>query len=135
MAKRTSHFLIQTSSGGDAEFSVAWSVTRWQPRVDVYETADALLIQVEAAGSDKKNRRLHYEAGQLIIEGQRDCRCWGEARCLQVEIDHGPIRRSLPLPSYADVANITARYEAGLLLITVPRLKPVAPQNVRVSIG
>jgi len=135
MANHIPHLLLQTSPTGDLEFGIGWSVTRWQPRTDVYETNKGLLIQVEAAGIDERDLRIQFEPGQLVIEGRRACPCFDEgAHCLQVEIDHGPFRRVLAIPAYADGNNITARYENGLLLITVPRRAPATPQNVRVAI-
>ena len=135
MAKHTTHLLLQTLPGSTIELGIAWGAPRWQPRVDIYETQDTILIQIEAAGLNEQNLRLHYEPGQLVIEGWRErpaLPC--PTRCLQVEIDYGPFARSLPLPPDADGRSIEASYQAGMLLITVPRQKPVEPQSVRVNV-
>ncbi|HVF11362.1 MAG TPA: Hsp20/alpha crystallin family protein [Abditibacteriaceae bacterium] len=141
MAKFTPHtiHLLHTLLGPDfdhGEFGMASHPPRWQPRVDMYETPGGIVIQVEAAGLDERQLRLHYEAGQLIVEGQRDrpaLPC--PARCLQVETDYGPFRRVLPLPADADGNAIEAHYRAGLLVITIARKQPAEPVNVRVSVA
>jgi HSP20 family molecular chaperone IbpA len=41
-----------------------------------------------------------------------------------MEIEYGPFRRVLPLPTEIDASAIEAHLEAGFLLITIPRQKP-----------
>ena len=123
MANRTITHLLQVLGTGDFEIGVAWSTsTLWQPRTDIYQADDAVLIQVEAPGCDEEELRLRFEPGQLIIEGVRECPTANAPhRCLQVEIERGPFRRVLPLPPDAAVEEIEARYQAGMLFIRVPR--------------
>jgi len=135
---RAIHFLhaLKDTDFDNGAFGMAFHPPRWQPRVDMYETAAGIIIQVEAAGLDEHQLRLHYEAGQLIVEGRRErpaLPC--QARCLQVETDYGPFRRVLPLPSDADGNAIEARYAAGLLVISVSRKQPSEPVNVRVAVS
>ena len=136
MARYTTHLLLQAPTGGNVEFGASWNSTQWQPRVDVYESADAIMIQVEAPGLDEGNLRLHFEQGHLVVEGRRlrpapTC----PVRALQVEISYGPFRRVLPLPADADGENIEANYQSGVLQITVPRRTQREPQNVRINVG
>ena len=126
---------LQGADFDNGEFGIAFHPPRWQPRVDMYETVDGIVIQVEAAGLDENQLRLHYEPGQLIVEGRRDRPVLpSPARCLQVETDYGPFRRALPLPPDADGNAIQARYQAGLLIITVSRKQPSEPAHIRVSV-
>lgn len=140
MAKRMAYFVMQ-GAPAEMEFGASWQ-GRWEPRADIYQTADAIHIQIEAPGLDETNLSLEYDPqpGQLIVEGRRDraglpgANLLQAARCLQVEIEYGPFRRAVPLPPDIDSSGIAATYQAGLLLITVPRKKPSAAVNLRVHI-
>ena len=106
----------------------------WQPHVDVYRNENGLLIQLEAPGVDEASLRLHFEAGALTIEGRRDRPALPPTtRCLCMEIEHGAFRRTVALPPDADSDAIEARYEAGLLTISVPLRQP-KPASRRVNI-
>ena len=50
-----------------------------------------------------------------------------------MEIDYGPFERSVALPADVDVENAEARYERGLLIVTLP-LAQAAPPQARVTI-
>lgn len=132
MAK-TTHFYIHTFR--NSPFEMAWaSESSWQPRVDIYQTENAILIHAEVAGVPEDRLRLHLENAQLVIEGERarpPLPC--AQHCLQVEITYGAFRRVLPLPPDADGNAIQAQYQAGILQITVPRKAP-KNQSVKVEI-
>lgn len=125
MARRT-HFFVRTFYAPTPEYDVSWaSETQWQPRVDVYQADDKILIHVEAPGLLEENLRLHFEDGALVVEGRRErpeLPC--PQHCLQVEISYGSFQRVLPLPRDIDSHNIHAEYSDGILQITVPRRSP-----------
>jgi HSP20 family protein len=135
MARRT-HFFVQTFRNASPEYGMAWlGETHWQPRVDIYQTEHEILIHVEAAGVREDDLRLHFENGNLVVEGRRDrpaVPCPQHA--LQVEISYGEFRRVLPLPRDIDGDNIRAEYSEGLLRITVPR-RQRETHNVKINVG
>jgi HSP20 family protein len=136
MAKLTAHLLLRPTPVFDADFGAGWGAPRWQPRIDIARTPEAILIHIEAAGLDDDTLRLHYEPGRLIIEGYRQRLALPQtAQCIQVEIAYGSFRREVLLPPEADGENIQAVYQAGLLLITVPVKPPTEPSTVRVNVG
>lgn len=113
----------------------AWRDARWQPRIDVYQGEQAISIQVEAPGLDEDQLRLRFDSGHLIIEGVRPRPVLdGPRRCLQMEIEHGPFRRVLSLPPEIDAARIEARYQSGLLSITIPRRTSPPNASTRINI-
>lgn len=104
----------------------------WQPRVDVYQVEDALLIQVEAPGLHLDDLNLHFEPGELLVEGRRAQPALpAPAHAMLVEMSYGPFRRRILLPPNCDGDGIKATYEAGILQISVPTRKP---ENLKVSI-
>lgn len=135
MASRIrTHLLLQALNGLENETS-AWTVAAWQPRVDVYEMSEAIVILVEAPGLKTDNLKLNFEPGELLIEGVRSRpELPVRARVALVEMNYGPFRRRFALPSDADGDGISASYDAGILQITVPRREKRAPQEISVKI-
>ena len=132
MAK-TTHFFIQTWRNPASE--AGWNAENsWQPRVDIYQSDDEILVHLEAAGIAEENLNLHLENGQLVIQGERrQQRLPCPQHCVQVEISYGAFRRVLPLPPDADAQNIRAVYQAGILQITISRQTKTS-QTVKVKI-
>lgn len=134
MAKNRYHFL-RVYQPGEAGWHSETPPLGFVPRVDVYRDESRMLIQVEAPGVAESSLRLHFEPGQLIIEGRRERPPLpSSARCLCVEIDYGAFRREVALPPDADADGIQARYQAGVLIIAVPLRRTTSLPPVRVNI-
>ncbi|MBM3493565.1 MAG: Hsp20/alpha crystallin family protein [Armatimonadetes bacterium] len=109
----------------------------WQPRVDVHETTDAIVIKMELAGVDGTTLRVHLSSDDryLTVSGQRheqeDERC-GRIRCYQLEIYFGPFERQIPIPGDARIHRdgISARYTNGMLIVALPK-RAFRPQEAR----
>lgn len=107
----------------------------WQPRLDIYEMDDAILIQIEAPGLHLEDLDLQWTPGQLLVAGVRSRPPLpGPARAALVEMNYGPFRRLIKLPDDVRGDAISARYENGILLITAPRATRELPAPVKISI-
>ena len=107
----------------------------WQPRLDIYEMDDAILIQIEAPGLHLEDLDLQWTPGQLLVAGVRSRPPLpGPARAALVEMNYGAFRRRIPLPDDVRGDAISARYENGILLITAPRVEKEVAAPVKISI-
>ncbi|MCL5105287.1 MAG: Hsp20/alpha crystallin family protein, partial [Armatimonadetes bacterium] len=75
----------------------------WSPRVDVYETADAVVLKVCAAGLDPSQMELTISADNrfvtlrgMRVEQDEDKPC--RIRYHQLEVYYGPFERVVALP-------------------------------------
>ncbi len=126
------HLLLHTLPGLDS--GSPWSASAWQPRVDVYEMAEKIMILVEAPGLQIPHLKLQFEPGELLVEGIRTQPQLPEAaRAALVEMHYGPFRRRFALPANADGDGIAATYDAGILQITVPRSEKSAAREIKVQ--
>lgn len=115
---------------------LSFDAPTWQPSVDIYEMADALLVQVEAPGLELDELNLSLDGGKLIVEGNRvRPPLPSPARVALVEMTYGKFRRVLPLPADVDGDAIEATYDAGVLQIHIPRVPRQAPKKLRISAG
>ncbi|MGH7266725.1 MAG: Hsp20/alpha crystallin family protein [Candidatus Rokuibacteriota bacterium] len=95
---------------------------RWRPETDVYETPGALTVTIEVAGVDPDALDVLLFDDALVVEGERRLPpedAVGVYRA--VEILQGAFRVQVPLDGPIDAERVDARYEQGLLRITVPK--------------
>ena len=94
----------------------------WRPSTDVVESPDAIHLTVELAGVDHDELEVLLFEDALIVEGQRrlpPSRPGGLYHA--AEIRQGPFRLELPLPATIEPDRVEARYERGLLEMTLPK--------------
>ena len=88
------------------------------------ETAGALEVLIDVAGVSEDEVEVQLFEDALVVEGQRHLPASGEdARYLAAAIRQGPFRVEVPLHVAVDPEGVAARYESGLLRITLPKAK------------
>jgi HSP20 family protein len=74
----------------------------------------------------------------LTISGERrreSAETAGSGRYQQMEIDYGPFRRAVTLAEDVDSERAEARYERGLLVVTLPLAeRPRAQERVPIAV-
>lgn len=107
-------------SGGDGN----GQLSTWSPRTDVYESEDGdLVFELEAPGLERDDFDVSVEGSRLTISGERraERNVEDEERdYLRSERLYGRFQRSYTLPRDVDPAEVQARYEDGVLHVTVP---------------
>lgn len=94
----------------------------WQPPTDVYETDEAVVVQVEIAGMRETDFKIVVQDRLLIITGQRsDPR--PKVAYHQLEVRYGEFRCEVYLHWIVDEADITATYNDGFLEIRLPKAR------------
>ena len=95
---------------------------RWRPQIDIYETANAIVIQAEIAGVRREEIQLEIAPGAVKISGLRKGGAQEqEARYRLAEIPCGYFERTLPLPALIDTQTAEAVYRDGLLEIRLAK--------------
>ena len=100
----------------------------WQPRVDVHETADEIIVKAEISGvkPDRLSVVLSSDDRVLTISGERheeDAERDGRIRCYQLEITFGQFERQVLLPTdvRVDRDRIKAICRDGFLVVRLPK--------------
>jgi HSP20 family protein len=95
----------------------------WEPAVDMYETADSVVVVVDLAGLKEEDIEVLVQGNTLIIKGiRRDSITQGQRSYHQIEIRRGPFEREVALPVAVDPEQTSACYENGLLEIVMTKL-------------
>ena len=96
--------------------------TFWRPPADVCESTRAIEVTVDLAGIDQDELDVVLFEDALVVEGKRRLTPVGAKGVYHVaEIRQGPFRLELPLPVAVDQERVDARYDQGLLHITIPK--------------
>ena len=105
----------------------------WEPRVDVYEAGDNIVVLVELAGVAQHEVEINVDKNVLTLQGHRKDRGPAERVYYQMEISSGPFKRVIELPCAVNPEEARAAYDRGFLEITLPKSKVPRSQRVRVS--
>ena len=107
----------------------------FSPSVDVYYADDPprAVVKAELAGVDIEKVALEIRGRQLLISGQRRPDEVPGRLYQQIEIEHGPFRRTVELGADVMAEEARASYEDGVLQVEVP-LAPRQQATRRVPI-
>ncbi|MHC4871687.1 MAG: Hsp20/alpha crystallin family protein [Planctomycetota bacterium] len=107
----------------------------WHPPVDVFETADGIVVRFEVAGLAPQDLSVRVVGNTLQLKGVRKECCNKEKKVFrQMEIHYGPFERSVPLPCPVITDKGTAEYNDGILEIYLPKGKTARKQVIIIDI-
>lgn len=110
------HHLSFLEAGGNA------ADREYIPAVDIFETAERLVVEVELPGFSPEDISLSICCNVLVVEGTKkqdyQCRA-GTVLCL--ERNFGRFRRTVEIPQGFDTNGVTASYARGVLSVALPR--------------
>jgi len=95
----------------------------WSPRVDIHKTKDAMVIDAELPGMSKKDIKMKIKDGFLELSGERKVEKTDEDKdrnWKRIERSYGSFLRRVKLPHGADIKEIKACFDKGILKVTVP---------------
>ena len=88
----------------------------------MWETDDALIIEIELPGMKRKDVEVEVEGDQLRITGERRTTLTHSGRhYYQIERVYGQFRWQLRLPHRIDREAIEARFRSGVLMLILPK--------------
>nr|WP_294924034.1 Hsp20/alpha crystallin family protein [uncultured Flavobacterium sp.] len=95
------------------------------PSVNIKETADNYEVEVAAPGMDKNDFKVTLDGNLLTISSVKHREESKEEESFtRKEFSYQSFQRSFELPkNVVDEENISARYENGLLLLSIPKLE------------
>ena len=101
------------------------------PKVDVLETEAAYEVHVAVPGLSKEDFKIELNDRQLTISGERKFETEKKEKNYRaVETQFGSFRRSFALPENVDAGRINAKYNNGILELTIPKDEKKALKQV-----
>jgi HSP20 family protein len=94
----------------------------FSPAVDVFYTDDPprAVVRADLAGVVVEDVALEIRGRQLVIAGERRPEAAEGRLFQQIEIEHGPFRRTVELGAEVIATEAKASYDEGILTVEVP---------------
>ena len=107
----------------------------WVPVVDMYETNDDLIVDVELPGVREKDVSLSITGDVLTVKGERELPELGDNNYVQMERVYGKFQRSLRLPMPVQSDRVSATYRDGVLEVRLPKAEEVRPKEIKIDVA
>jgi HSP20 family protein len=108
----------------------------WIPVCDVFEDKESVEIVAEVPGVRPEDVKLSLENNLLTIRGEkRQVAEESAERVHRYERSYGSFERSFALPSTVNADDIEARYDQGLLTVTLPKAEKARPRQIEVKVS
>lgn len=132
---RITRFLNDAFGGLDGQSGDS-AAAEWVPVVDVLEDADAIRIVAEVPGVSPDDVKISHENNVLTIHGTKQ-RVAEERteRVHRYERTSGAFQRTFTLLATVDANAIKARYEHGVLTVTLPKVEKARPRQIQVHVA
>ncbi len=105
------------------------------PVVNTREADDAYYIEVELPGVKKEDINIDVNENTLTISGERKIKEEHKDDVFyKVESYYGKFERNFELPEDADLDNIEAKFENGVLEIKIPKVVKVENKPKKIEI-
>lgn len=104
-------------------------------KIDVKETANAYAVEAEVPGVSREDIHVTIDGSVVTLRAeirQQDSRSEGE-KLLRSERFYGAVSRSFQLSQDIDNASSKAKYENGVLQLTLPKKRPTAGQRLTIE--
>ena len=113
----------------------ALTTTSYAPPVDIYEDEHNITLKLEVPGIDEKDIDVLIENTTLTVHGERKIeKEEKEENFRRVERQYGEFTRSFTLPSSVDLAQVSARYDKGVLKIGLAKKAEAKPKQIKVNV-
>jgi HSP20 family protein len=113
-----------------------FSSSRFQPRIDVVDEGKILRVTVELPGMERDDLTVSVEDGALVLRGEKKQDVHSEEDgCYRLERAYGVFTRTIPMPDNADPDHALAKFDKGVLTLTVPKREQLRSASRTIDIG
>jgi len=104
---------------------------RWMPPVEAFRKDDKYVVRIDLPGMDTKDIDVHVEGDFLTIKGERKMEEKGPD---YRETFYGMFERTVRLPHGVEADKMAARYENGVLEVSVPLPEALVGRTIPIEI-
>jgi HSP20 family protein len=112
----------------------SWGMAAGYPRVDVIDRDDEVLVRAEIPGISKDDLEISVNESHVTIKGtaahEEEEERGDFYRC---EIARGAFSRTIALPAEVDGERAKARFNNGLLELTIPKVEKSKRHTIKVE--
>lgn len=106
------------------------------PRVDIVEKEDSYIVYGEFPGMSKEDIKVNVNEEKVLrIKGNKQKITDDNRTYLRTERAYGEFERTFVLADNIDLEKISAKYENGVLELTIAKKEPVKPKELDIQIS
>ncbi|MEN6421907.1 MAG: Hsp20/alpha crystallin family protein [Smithella sp.] len=109
------------------------NVKTFVPRVDIYETKEALFLIADMPGVDEKTVDVELEKNILTISGRVENGKVKDYSLVFSEYEVGDYERTFTLSDEIDREKIKATVKQGVLRLELPKAEKVKPKRITIN--
>ena len=107
----------------------------WMPAVDVCEDKDDVRVKAELPGLKKEDIQISVQGDTLVLKGERKMETDEKKENYhRVERVHGQFHRTITLPAPVKPDGANAKYENGVLEVTLHKQEEAKPRQIQVEV-
>lgn len=125
--------LVRRLIGSD---QATWPAGAWQVPTDVFHSENSLVIRMDLPDVDPDDVEVAVQESTLLINGSRRFPYDAEKiRFVRRGTFYGDFTQRVNLGKGLDLENINARYDNGVLELTIPYAQEVQPKKINIEVG
>ena len=106
------------------------------PHLNVWEDDQAIFVEADLPGVDAAKIDVTVtEGNHLTIRAERTAPAIEGATWVRQERASGEFLREIGLPALVNADAVQAKYDAGVLKLTLPKHEAVKPRKINVTVG
>lgn len=102
--------------------------------IDAWRSGDTFFVEFDLPGVDADSIDLDVERNVITVKAERPVRR-DDVEMIAAERPRGVFSRQLVLGDNLDTSKISARYEAGVLTLTIPVAERAKPRRITIEQG
>ncbi len=106
----------------------------FEPRVDIIETDEGLVLRADMPGVTADTLDMRFEDRELTIHATVPTR-HEDKKCLHREYEEGDFYRAFQIGENIDASGINAEISHGVLTVYLPKTEAVKPRRIEVRAG
>lgn len=107
----------------------------WSPAVDISESGDSYIISAELPGMKKEDVKITMNDNFITLRGEKKNESEKTGGTFtRIERSYGAFERTFTLPAFVKSDAIEARYNDGILTITLPKREEVKEKVIDVKV-
>jgi HSP20 family protein len=108
--------------------------TNTRALVNIVETENNYRLDFVAAGLQKDDFNIEVRNEELVVSANKTWEAEGNAKYVRREFGNIQFKRSFKLPETVDAQQITAKFENGILSVTLPKKEVQTPEDTSLKV-
>ena len=113
-----------------------WPSGGYSVPTDIYRSSDRMVVRMDLPGVHPQDVEVTAQENVLVINGRRDLPASDEdVQYLRRGMFYGDFTERITLGRGLDTENISARFDNGVLELSIPYAQEVRPRKISIDVG